>query len=68
MPTKRSYRPISEAPRDGRPIIGVCGGVEMAVAWDDGPLAGAWMYWDEDEGGTTYQRAKPQPLEWRRLF
>lgn len=68
MPTKRAYRPISEAPRDGRPIIGVCGGVEMAVAWDDGPLAEAWMYWDEDEGGTTYQRAKPQPLEWRRMF
>lgn len=68
---KHVYRPISEAPKDGTPIIGVCGGVEMAVAYDDGspvPDLGGWFYWDEDEGVTTYQKAKPQPTEWRRLF
>lgn len=63
---KHSYLPISDAPRDGRPIIGVCGGVEMAVAYDDGAVLQGWFYWDEDE--TTYQMAKPQPEEWRRLF
>ena len=65
---KHTYRPISEAPIDGTPIIGVCGGVEMAVAYDDGPISQGWFYWDEDEGGTTMQLAKPQPEEWRRLF
>ena len=65
---KHTYRPISEAPKDGTPICGVCGGVEMPVAYDDGPVLQGWFYWDEDEGGTTYQRAMPQPEEWRELF
>lgn len=65
---KHTYRPIEEAPRDGTPIFGVCGGVEMAVAYDNGPVLTGWFYWDEDEGGITYQKAKPQPTEWRRLF
>lgn len=65
---KHTYRPISEAPRDGTPIVGVVGGVESAVAYDDGAVLQGWFYWDEDEGGTTYQRARPQPTEWRRLF
>jgi len=66
--TKRTYKPIEEAPRDGTPIVGVCGGVEMPVAYDDGPFLQGWFYWDEDEGGTTYQKAKPQPTEWREMF
>lgn len=65
---RHTYRQISEAPKDGTPIVGVCGGVEMCVAYDDGAVLQGWFYWDEDEGGTTYQRAKPQPEEWRRLF
>jgi len=65
---KHKYRPISEAPKDGTPIVGVVGGVEAAVAYDDGAIAQGWFYWDEDEGGTTHQIAKPQPTEWRRLF
>ncbi len=65
---KHLYKPISEAPIDGRPVIGVCGNVEMCVAYDDGPVLQGWFYWDEDEGGTTAQLAKPQPTEWRKLF
>lgn len=65
---KHRYKPISEAPTDGTPIIGVCGHVEMCVAYDDGPILQGWFYWDEDDGGTTSQLVKPQPLEWRKLF
>jgi hypothetical protein len=65
---KHSYKPISEAPKDGTPIVGVCGGIETAVAYDDGAVIQGWFYWDEDEGGTTFQFAKPQPTEWRHMF
>ena len=65
---KHTYRPISEAPRDGTPIIAVCGGVEMPVAYDDGAVLQRWFYWDEDEGAISFEVAKPQPEEWRRLF
>lgn len=65
---KHTYRPIADAPKDGTPIIAVVGGVETCVAYDDGAVLQGWFYWDEDEGGTTYQRARPQPVEWRRLF
>lgn len=65
---KHQYRPISEAPTDGTPIIGVCGGVEILVAYDDGPIMSGWFYWDEDDGGTTAQPVRPQPDLWRRLF
>lgn len=66
--TKRTYRPISEAPRDGTPICGVVGGVEMPVAYDDGPVIQGWFYWDEEEGDISFQLARPQPAEWRELF
>lgn len=65
---KHSYRDMAEAPKDGTPIVAVCGGVEMAIAWDDGPLANCWMYFDEDEGGTTYERVRDEPSGWRRMF
>lgn len=65
---RHTYRPIEEAPKDGTPIVGVCGGVEMAVAYDDGPVLQGWFYWDEDDLETSFQLAKPQPTEWRELF
>ena len=61
------YRPIDEAPKDGTPIVAVCGGVEMAVAWEGAPL-NFWAYWDEEEEMPTFQKAKPQPAQWRSLF
>jgi hypothetical protein len=64
----KKYQPIADAPQDGTPIIGVVGGVEAAIVYDDGPVLQGWFYWDEDEGGTTYQLAKPQPTQWRELF
>jgi len=65
---KRTYRPISEAPKDGTPIVGIVGGVETCVAYDDGPVLQGWFYWDEDDGGRTVDFARPQPTEWRQLF
>ena len=64
---KHTYMPISEAPKDGTPIIGVCGGVEACVVYDDGLVQQGWFYWDEDEG-MSYSLARPQPQEWRKLF
>jgi|DEB0MinimDraft_10_1074344.scaffolds.fasta_scaffold643728_2 hypothetical protein len=66
--TKRTYKPIEEAPRDGTPIVGVCGGVEMPVVYDDGPVLQGWFYWDEDELSPSFSMAKPQPTEWRDMF
>ena len=65
---RQTYRPISEAPKDGTPIVGVVGGVEMPVAYDDGAVLQGWFYWDEDDGEISFQIAKPQPEEWRRMF
>lgn len=65
---KYRYLPINDAPTNGTPIIGVCGNVEMAVAYDNGPIQSGWFYWDEEDGGITSQLAAPQPHEWRRLF
>jgi hypothetical protein len=65
---RHTYQPISEAPRDGTPIIAVCGGVEMAVAFDDMPTTNCWVYWDEEECGMTWQMVKPQPDLWRPMF
>jgi hypothetical protein len=63
-----SYRSMDDAPKDGTPIIAVVGGVEMAVAWDDpGFIDAGWFYFDEDEGGTTYERAKGDVRGWREL-
>ena len=65
---KHQYKLIGDAPTDGTPIIGVCGGVEMCVAYDNGPVQQGWFYWDEDEGEISFQIARPQPTEWRKLF
>lgn len=65
-----TYRPISEAPRDGTVIAGVCGGVETLVCWDDplpGVLEAGWYHWDDEEFGPSHQRVRDQPSEWREL-
>lgn len=63
---KRTYKPIEEAPNDGTPIVGVCGGVEMAVYWEGDPL-NLWAYWDED-GSEEFSWPRQQPTEWREMF
>ena len=68
---QRSYRPIEDAPRDGQPIVGVCGGVEAVVCFDDplpGVLDAGWWYWDDDEMGASHERPRDQPQKWRPLF
>ena len=69
--SKHTYRPISEAPRDGTPIIAVCGGVEALVCWDDplpGVLDAGWYHYDDDDMGPSHERARNQPTEWRDMF
>lgn len=78
MIRRRTYHPISEAPRDGTPIIAVCGGVECVICWDDpgvipaayweGPPLDCWCYWDEDDGGETMTPIRSPLSGWRRLF
>ena len=68
---KYTYRPISEAPKDGTPIVGVCGGVEMAIGWADplpGILDAGWFYWDEDEGTESLEAVRDDVTQWRELF
>jgi len=70
---KFTYRPMTEAPRDGTPIIAVCGGVEMAVVWGDlgtgidGTDPGRWYYFDEDDGGNTWERVRGDMRGWRPM-
>lgn len=66
--SKHKYRPIEDAPKDGTPVIGLVGGVEAAVCYDDGPVFQGWFYWDEDETAISFQVCKPQPDRWRALF
>lgn len=61
-----TYKPMDEAPKDGTPIIAVCGGVEMAVIWD-GEILQDWSYFDEDDGGCLFQIAK-DTRGWRKMF
>jgi hypothetical protein len=65
---RHTYRPMSEAPRDGTPIVAVCGGVEMPVYWGaDFPGGGAWVYFDEDEDDGGYARVRSEPTGWRPM-
>lgn len=67
--TLHTYRPMSEAPRDGTPIIAVCGGVEAAVCWHDpGVIPAAWWHWDDDELGPSMEAVRDTPTGWRKLF
>ena len=68
--TRHTYRPIEEAPRDGTPLIGVCGGVECCVVWDDhgGWMPPAWYHWDEDDLAPAMAPARDQPTRWRAMF
>jgi len=59
-----TYEPMDTAPKD-TPIIAVCGGVEMAVIWDS-ELHNDWCYFDEDDGGCTFQRAT-DTRGWRKI-
>lgn len=67
-----TYQPMDTAPKT-EPIIAVCSGVEMAVIWGtlgtgiDGPDPGRWYYFDEDEGGNTWERVRDTPSGWRRM-
>lgn len=66
---KREYRPMEEAPRDGEPIIAVCGGVECIVCWDDpGVVPAGWWHWDEEDIGPSHERIQDEPTGWRALF
>lgn len=66
---QHQYRPMSAAPKDGTPIIAVCGGVECGIMWDDpAPLDAGWYHFDEDEGGNTYERVRQAPTGWRPMF
>lgn len=69
MTQRHRYRPISEAPRDGTPIIAVCGGVECCVCWNDPVIIpSGWWHWDEEDMCATLDRATPAPTEWREMF
>lgn len=66
-----SHQPISEAQRDGTPIIAVCGGVEAVVVWHDplpGVLEPGWFHWDEDELAPSLERARGEVTGWRPLY
>jgi len=64
---KHTYRPMSEAPRDGTPIVAVCGGVEMPVYWEPAlPPDGAWFYCDEDDGDG-WERVRSEVTGWRPM-
>jgi hypothetical protein len=66
MRKQHEYGHIDEAPKDGEPIVGVCGGVEMVIFWcEDLPIP-AWCYWDEDEGFGGV--VKGDVKQWRKLF
>jgi hypothetical protein len=56
---------METAPKD-RPIIAICGGVEMAVMWE--PILECWLYWDEEDNEPGYERVKSQITGWRALF
>jgi hypothetical protein len=69
--TSRFRHPIAEAPKDGTPIIAVCGGVEACVCWHD-PLPGVldpgWFHWDDDEMCASDERVRGAVTEWRKMF
>lgn len=64
----RTYKPMDTAPRDGRPIIAVCGGVECLICWDDpapGLLDAGWWHYDDEEMGPSHERVRDTPSGWR---
>lgn len=68
---KQPHLPMSEAPRNGDPIIAVCGGVEAVVAWHDplpGTLSPGWFHWDDEELAPSLERVRGEVTCWRRLF
>ena len=66
---KYVYNPMESAPKDGTPIIAICGGVEMAIMWDDpGFIDAGWFYFDEDDGGNPLERVRGEVTGWRKMF
>lgn len=66
-----TYEPMDSAPRDGTPIIGVCGGVETVICWDDphiGHMPGGWWHYDDEYMGPSYERVRDEPTCWRRMW
>jgi hypothetical protein len=63
--SRHTYAPMETAPKD-RPIIAVCGGVEMAILWQSEPI-NAFCYWDDDELDAV-DLVKGPITGWRALF
>lgn len=71
MTRRHTYRPIAFAPRDGTPVIAICGGVECIVCWHDplpGVLPDGWYHYDDEDMCASLERPRAQPIEWRPLF
>lgn len=65
---KHTYQPMHEAPKDGTPIIAVCGGVEAVVCWHEPiPALAGWWHWDEDDM-CPETRVRDEPTGWRKMF
>lgn len=68
---KRDYHSMEEAPKDGRAIIGVCGGVEACICWHDplpGVLEPGWFHWDDEEMLPSHERVRSPLTAWRKLY
>lgn len=68
---KPPHQPVTDAQKDGNPIIAVCGGVEAVVCWHDplpGVLEPGWFHWDDDELAPSHERARGEVTGWRPLF
>ena len=66
-----TYLSIEDAPRDGTPVIVVCGGVECVACWHDplpGVLEAGWYHWDEEELAPSHERLRGDVTEWRDLY
>ena len=65
------YETMDTAPKDGTPIVGVCGGVEMAIGWVDplpGILDAGWFFFDEEEGYDGMEAVRSDVTGWRKLY
>lgn len=71
MGKRHSYHSMEDAPKDGRAIIGVCGGVEACICWHDplpGVLEPGWFHWDDEEMRPSHERVRSPVTGWRKLF
>lgn len=66
-----THQHVTDAQKDGSPIIAVCGGVEAVVCWHDplpGVLAPGWFHWDDDELAPCLERVRGEVTGWRPLY